>query len=77
MDKCAICQDELDKSSVYVSCYHLFHYKCIIKWWRTSYNGLCPLCRSPIWFIYPIKGGSLIYNYNFDDATILKKMHKR
>lgn len=31
-------------------CNHKYHSKCIYKWFQTSNNNTCPLCRSPMIF---------------------------
>jgi hypothetical protein len=42
---CVICLDERTPSKYYlVPCGHLFHKKCIIKWFNISKYKKCPYC---------------------------------
>jgi hypothetical protein len=48
--QCPICLDNYkikDKIS-YLPCFHLYHYKCIKKWLKTS--KICPLCKKEVNF---------------------------
>ena len=50
-DKCTICHEYLKKKNNKLYrlnvCNHIFHYKCIKKWFNTVSNSIhhCPLCR--------------------------------
>ena len=52
VEDCAICYsiisviDRSVPSKLCKTCKHLFHGSCLYKWFRTSNNSLCPLCRS-------------------------------
>ena len=50
MESCSICLEEIKcvHTSCKLSCSHVFHNKCISKWYRTSDNELCPFCRKLI-----------------------------
>jgi hypothetical protein len=50
-DVCSICQDEDDYSKkIYIkSCSHVFHDKCLRRWYDRTRNS-CPMCRSTIVF---------------------------
>ncbi len=41
---CIICLEELNKC-VTLKCNHAYHKDCIDKWFQTSQNKICPLCR--------------------------------
>lgn len=42
--ECSICFDEIsDKDKKVIKCSHVYHEKCIEKWFQLSYK--CPLCR--------------------------------
>jgi hypothetical protein len=51
---CVICHDDFKKNNKIFqlhNCNHLFHYKCIEKWFKSLSNNFsdilsCPLCRS-------------------------------
>jgi hypothetical protein len=46
-DRCTICLEGY-KSGTYkrkISCNHVFHKKCIDKWFKKSGNVNCPICR--------------------------------
>lgn len=45
-EKCVICLNEYEKGTYKrtLSCNHLFHKKCIDKWFR-GFNKCCPICR--------------------------------
>ena len=40
---CAVCLEETRKSDKKLKCKHVFHSKCIIKWFEASIE--CPQCR--------------------------------
>ena len=40
---CAVCLEETKRSDKKLKCKHVFHEKCIIKWFETSIE--CPQCR--------------------------------
>ena len=51
MDYCVICAQEMDADTpsdlnprLRLECGHIYHGKCIIKWFRNLQTG-CPLCR--------------------------------
>jgi len=45
--ECSICFEPLlDKLTIMLKCEHSFHTECILKWFRTNSNLLCPLCRN-------------------------------
>ena len=46
-EKCSICCDDIKqyhKMYVINTCNHLYHYKCIKKWFQQHAN--CPICRT-------------------------------
>ena len=47
-NECAICLENIDFENLenigILKCNHMFHKKCIIKWFQTSKNYKCPLC---------------------------------
>ena len=63
---CSICLDLLNKESdqiVVTSCRHIFHKKCLIKWFKSDIKNnnsftSCPICRE------------VIYNENDDDFDL-------
>ena len=40
---CAVCLEETKRSDKRLKCKHVFHTKCIMKWFETSIE--CPQCR--------------------------------
>ena len=45
--ECSICFEPLlDKLTIMLKCQHTFHTECILKWFRSNSNLLCPLCRN-------------------------------
>jgi hypothetical protein len=53
-DSCSICLDILDTACVKTKCKHVFHEKCISKYFDTAKRDFfgrvkCPICRSKIW----------------------------
>ncbi len=47
--ECTICFESLDKCEIIqLSCNHIFHPKCILKWFESQKNDIksCPLCRT-------------------------------
>lgn len=83
-DICSICLDNIDNSNEIheLRCGHIFHTKCIIRWFREGYvNGKCPLCLDN-----PSRKsnyGLKYYGYNFNSFIIdqrcstLKKYNKK
>lgn len=54
--ECAICYSIIstDKSMPdkrCATCSHLFHKTCLYKWFQTSNQNTCPLCRNPIEYL--------------------------
>ena len=47
---CCICLDEIKKVDKIsrLNCKHIFHHKCINKWYQISENASCPVCRGEI-----------------------------
>ena len=45
---CSICYDENAKCKLV--CGHVFHHKCIKKWYMIGNNDTCPMCRNNIYF---------------------------
>lgn len=47
---CCICLDEIKKVDKIsrLKCKHIFHHKCINKWYQISENASCPVCRSEL-----------------------------
>jgi hypothetical protein len=48
-DSCTICCNEFIKNEYYRKldkCGHIFHKKCVDKWFFVNQNCECPLCRS-------------------------------
>jgi hypothetical protein len=44
-NECAICLDEVNMNDIYIlSCNHVYHEQCILKWFETSKKTQCPLC---------------------------------
>jgi len=44
-NECAICLDEINIEDVYIlSCNHVYHEVCILKWFEKSKKTQCPLC---------------------------------
>ena len=56
VEACAICYSVLcgeskQKPKIYCKqCNHKYHSKCIYKWFQSSNNNTCPLCRNPMVF---------------------------
>ena len=81
---CSICLDNIDQSNENheLRCGHIFHTKCIIRWFRETYvSGKCPLCLdNPSRKSNP---GLKYYGYNFNSKIIdsrcssLKKYNKK
>ena len=49
-DRCTICLENY-KSGTYkriLSCNHIYHKKCIDRWFKTSECQTCPMCRKRI-----------------------------
>jgi len=50
---CSICLDILDTCCVITKCKHIFHEKCISKYFDTTQREFgavkCPLCRAKVW----------------------------
>jgi len=42
-ENCIICLEEPKKKCCQLKCGHIFHKRCINKWFRTSSS--CPICR--------------------------------
>jgi len=43
--ECPICYDVISEENKYItSCKHIFHEKCIERWFQHSYK--CPMCRN-------------------------------
>ena len=40
---CAVCLEETKRTDKKLKCKHVFHTKCIMKWFETSIE--CPLCK--------------------------------
>jgi Ring finger domain len=40
---CAVCLEETKRNDKKLKCKHVFHAKCIMKWFETSIE--CPQCR--------------------------------
>ena len=55
METCAICLDDITNNDYYQmeKCGHIFHKKCILKWFSKS--NTCPCCRSNVDNIFYIK----------------------
>ena len=49
---CAICFEKLNKNTPKLSCGHIFHVKCLRKWYYIGQKSNCPLCRAKI-KVYP------------------------
>ena len=47
---CCICLDEIKKVDKIsrLNCKHIFHHKCINKWYQISEDASCPVCRGEI-----------------------------
>jgi len=47
---CCICLDEIKKVDKIsrLNCKHIFHHKCINKWYQISEDASCPVCRGGI-----------------------------
>ena len=43
-EECAICLDKINDNISLLKCSHIFHGKCLDKW----YNKTCPICRKEI-----------------------------
>ena len=43
LQTCAVCLEETKRTDKKLKCKHIFHSKCIIKWFETSIE--CPQCR--------------------------------
>ena len=43
-DICSICYEVLDDNSFKLECNHIYHTKCIVKWFRNDHKN-CPLCN--------------------------------
>lgn len=43
--QCCICMQTNDTDTHTLPCDHTFHTECIIRWFRSSNAGTCPLCR--------------------------------
>ena len=43
--KCVICQEILEENDIVINlpCMHLYHSKCIKKWFKT--HNTCPICK--------------------------------
>ena len=78
-DKCPICMEQISSNKKTLKCQHIFHEKCILKWYQNSkYNkyyddpyktGRCPICRN--------KSEELFYDDYFetyDDLTFKDKI---
>lgn len=55
---CGICLESLDNTSPSqlsddFFCEHIFHLGCLDKWYRSTNDPSCPLCRRPIFFLQP------------------------
>jgi hypothetical protein len=46
MDPCSICFEELDDSSATLNCSHIFHKKCVERWFLRA--ATCPMCRAAV-----------------------------
>jgi|SaaInlStandDraft_6_1057023.scaffolds.fasta_scaffold223211_1 hypothetical protein len=44
-DQCTICMQALGDSCEPLDCGHLFHTRCVLRWFQQG-NSTCPLCRS-------------------------------
>ena len=81
IDICTICLDNIDiKDNQELRCGHVFHTKCIIRWFRQSYvGGKCPLCLDNPSKMTPLR----YYGYNLNSHIIdcrcstLKKYSKK
>lgn len=51
-DKCTICLERHDSSSIVLECEHKFHKKCIEKWASERHRSfrtiICPLCKNTL-----------------------------
>jgi len=45
-EKCIVCFEDMNLSSVILDCGHVFHRRCILKWARIS--PTCPICRESL-----------------------------
>lgn len=46
---CSICQDNFTKGEYFRElpiCKHIYHKKCIDKWFSTDFEMRCPMCRT-------------------------------
>jgi len=55
-DSCSITFEPLTLTNTsIVSCFHMFDYEAIKKWYETESDHPCPLCRKPIeWIVSPV-----------------------
>lgn len=46
---CGICHEDIDAKTgvLKTSCAHVFHPKCLWKWYSTNEANTCPMCRTP------------------------------
>ena len=84
---CSICQEDInfcDEEVSVVNCGHLFHQKCLKRWFEYDLNveKTCPECREPdaannfVQKLYINEDSNLVYRGSSDDTKSILKVYE-